>query len=100
MKTLANIADALNVTLSELFAGLAEGPDELDTPAPRGATIEPTPRVRAGQKTINVLLVELRAERAALQETVATLREVALGTMEKRKTPVRKRSPSPRRNRR
>jgi hypothetical protein len=48
--------------------------------------------LRAGHQTVNMLVEELRAERAALERTVATLREVALHQQAKRKVTSSKRS--------
>jgi transcriptional regulator with XRE-family HTH domain len=88
VNTLANIADGLGVTLSTLFAGVERGAPNAEvgksssarTPAHR------EPVIRAGQHTVQALVEELRAERAALERTVATLREVALDRRPKSKT--------------
>jgi transcriptional regulator with XRE-family HTH domain len=83
VNTLANIADGLGVTLSNLFAGVGTGTPK--APAQVG------PVIRVGQHTVQVLVEELRAERAALERTVATLREVALDRRPKRKAGSKRR---------
>jgi transcriptional regulator with XRE-family HTH domain len=87
VNTLANIADGLGVTLSTLFAGVERGASKGET-GKAASTKTPAhigPAIRAGQQTVHVLVEELRAERAALERTVATLREVALDRRPKRK---------------
>jgi transcriptional regulator with XRE-family HTH domain len=95
VNTLANIADGLGVTLSTLFAGVEHGAPNKAKAGNAASTKAPAhvePAIRAGQHTVHVLVEELRAERAALERTVATLREVALDRRPKRKA-VSKRSP-------
>jgi transcriptional regulator with XRE-family HTH domain len=87
--TLANIADGLGVTLSALFTGVeSDSANDAST-----ITDKAVPVLRAGHHTVNVLVEELRAERAALERTVATLREVALDRKPKRKTATPRRLP-------
>jgi transcriptional regulator with XRE-family HTH domain len=97
VKTLANIADGLGVTLSELFAGVevGAGEDRADDATTGKATAQGIPSIRSGQQTVNALVEELRAERAALERTVATLREVALDRRRKPATASRKPSTRP-----
>ena len=88
VNTLANIADGLGVTLSTLFAGVEGGGAAKDQPGK--ASSDKTPShvgsvIRAGHQTVNLLVEELRAERAALERTIATLQEVALALRPKRK---------------
>jgi transcriptional regulator with XRE-family HTH domain len=87
VNTLANIADGLGVTLSTLFAGVERGASkgEAGKAAPTKTPAHIGPPIRAGQHTVQVFVEELRAERAALERTVATLREVALDRRPKRK---------------
>ena len=87
VNTLANIADGLGVTLSTLFAGVERGASKGET-GKVASTKTPAhigPAIRAGQQTVQALVEELRAERAALERMVATLREVALDRRPKRK---------------
>jgi len=93
VNTLANIADGLGVTLSTLFAGVERGARKTDagTTASTKAPAHIGPAIRAGQQTVQVLVEELRSERAALERTVATLREVVLDRRPKRKTGSKRR---------
>jgi hypothetical protein len=88
VNTLANIADGLGVTLSTLFAGVERGAPnaEAGKAASAKTPAHNEPVIRAGQHTVQVLVKELRAERAALERTVATLREVALDRRPKPET--------------
>jgi transcriptional regulator with XRE-family HTH domain len=82
VNTLANIADGLGVTLSTLFDGVDAGAPRTGVRKTAGSgttAAQSAPVVRAGRQTVSVLIEELQAERAALERTVATLREVALG---------------------
>ena len=91
VNTLANIADGLGVTLSALFEGVESGATSEAAPIQSGKTPVRSGVLRAGHQTVNLLVEELRAERAALERTVATLREVALAGKPKRKESGRKR---------
>ena len=87
VKTLANVADGLGVTLSTLFDGVEGGAakDKTATTGKGVITATARPIVRAGRQTVEMLVEELRAERAALERTVITLREVALRRRQKPK---------------
>jgi transcriptional regulator with XRE-family HTH domain len=93
VNTLANIADGLGVTLSTLFAGVERGASkgEAGSAASTRTPAHTEPVIRAGQHTVQALVEELRAERAALERTVATLREVALDRRTKRKAGSKRR---------
>jgi transcriptional regulator with XRE-family HTH domain len=93
VNTLANIADGLGVTLSTLFAGVEGGAPnaEAGKAASAKTPAHNEPVIRAGQHTVQVLVKELRAERAALERTVATLREVSLDRRPKRKAGSKRR---------
>ena len=85
VNTLANIADGLGVTLSTLFEGVDGDANSDAVHVPSVKTPPRSGALRAGHQTVNLLVEELRAERAALERTVATLREVALAGKPKRK---------------
>jgi len=93
VNTLANIADGLGVTLATLFAGVERGASkgEAGSAASAKTPAHIGPAIRAGQQTVHVLVEELRAERAALERTVAALREVALDRRPKPKAGSKRR---------
>ncbi len=91
VNTLANIADGLGVTLSALFEGVDGDANSDAVHVPLVKTPPRSGALRAGHQTVNLLVEELRAERAALERTVATLREVALAGKPTRKESGRKR---------
>jgi transcriptional regulator with XRE-family HTH domain len=95
VNTLANIADGLGVTLSTLFEGVDAGATHSRARkigVSGKVNVKTAPVVRAGRQTVSVLIEELQAERAALERTVATLREVALGQGSRAKARTRSRS--------
>ncbi len=83
IRTLANIAQALEVPLAELFVGI----DAVAEAVPRPVRVPKT-----GQQTVVALLEELRAERAILREAVETLRKVALGKKPMQKKAITKKA--------
>jgi transcriptional regulator with XRE-family HTH domain len=92
VNTLANIADGLGVTLSTLFEGVEGGATSDAAHVPSVKTPPRSGALRAGHQTVNLLVEELRAERAALERAVAALREVALARKPKKKVKSPRRS--------
>jgi transcriptional regulator with XRE-family HTH domain len=88
VNTLANIAGGLGVTLSTLLEGVEGGTTGHQSgSAPSGkVSARIGPVIRAGPQTVNMLVEEIKAERAALERTVATLRLMALARRPKRKS--------------
>ena len=75
LMSIARVANALGVTLSEMFAGLENG----DTSIPAGRPLrDPDKLIRVGKNAIKIerLIEEMRLERATLKETVRELKRI------------------------
>ena len=77
--SVARVAHALGVTLSELLAGVdAPVPPDGDESAAQAVTSPEGKSVKNRAADVNRILDELQLERQALRETVLALKEVAL----------------------
>ena len=76
--SVARAANALGITLSDLFAGLEEGADLTLKPKANLPVLNTGAYVRVGRNAIRIekLIEELHLERDLLRQTVRTLRHI------------------------
>src|ERR1035438_7755329 len=97
LASLAKVANALGITLSELFSGVQQQAPSAENRAPQRAQPKKLTGVSSARPALDRIFEELQLERETLRRTVLTLKEIVMHGKPLRSAKVRGQARRPKR---